>query len=71
MPYTHCQGYALNLAVKGACFKGTVMQTEKSLINDRLRISKIAMNAKSLVFLFVLNRSYISYYINCQTVPLK
>ena len=62
MPYTHCQGYALNLAV---------MQTEKSLINDRLRISKIAMNAKSLVFLFVLNRSYISYYINCQTIPLK
>ena len=50
MPYTHCQGHALNLAVKGACFKGTVMQIEKSLLNDRLRISKIAMNAKILVF---------------------
>ena len=43
------------------------------LINKTLRINNLktrtAMNAKILVLLFVLKRSYICYYIICLTVP--
>ena len=52
--------------------KGTAMQIEKALINDHLPCFKSIQlwMRKVQCLLFMLNGSYISYYIICMIVPL-